>query len=112
MLCIITSLSTNKGFEDVSVLDFIYIKAKQETTTDWFYTVGIAINEAKLRSKVFRLGIIWVSKVFFEPNIKLQCLDLVNNIISTTWKVSCCSYNAVNFGDTIETEQYVITKRY
>ena len=52
---------------------------------------------------------LWVPNSHFATNIKMKCLSLLKSYIPSSWVVTCSLCHAVNAGDSITADRYVIS---
>ena len=60
-------------------------------------------------SPAFILGIIWINSQYVEKVIFDQCFTIIGSFLGAPWSASVCTYNAMNYGNAIDTSRHVFT---
>ena len=108
-LCTLESLLLEPSLTGVSVIDISYIPTSPHSIFTWFIFLGKLCATTSAPEFQLRLICAWVPIFHFVTSIKLKCLALLQDYIPSTWSVNCSLCHAVNAGDAITADGYVIS---
>ena len=93
----------------VSVINISYIPNSPKTIFTWLMFLGKLCAATSDPEFKLRLICAWVPNSHFATNIKMKCLSLLKSYIPSSWVVTCSLCHAVNAGDSITADRYVIS---
>ena len=102
------SLLDDPSLRYVSVIDISYVPTPSLPIHAWFLFLGTLFTAATTFPSKLRIMIAWIPTEFLPTDVKDSCIHSLMKCVPDNWTMSCSCHNAVNYGDPIIAQRYVI----
>ena len=105
----LTSVQSSVVSSKASIISITYIKDGIGNIYDWFNSISVIFGSATHKMEVFRIGMIWIHDSYFISDIANKCINILQSQLASDWVVSYSSFNAADYGDTIDSNRIMIS---